>query len=140
MNPSGFNGTRIPSLELTLTGLGVDASYDRGVRRSRGNVLPSEFGKEASVTAAERPRAPVSVHLARTTKSAAAGLGGARRGGSEQLALHGHIVDIRNVLEDVTLGENVTARTNLEGMATVIVPVVVNLRYHEYIDLGESTE
>lgn len=53
------------------------------------------------------------------------------------MAVHGRFNDGVNVLEHVTLGENHTTATDLEGVAGRVVPVVVDLEIFSMHDLTE---
>lgn len=53
--------------------------------------------------------------------------GGIRRG--EQLSLDSTINNSGDVLEYIALCENIAARSNLEGMAGGIIPVIVDLEW-----------
>lgn len=48
---------------------------------------------------------------------------------SEQLSLDGTFDNGGDILEDITLCENVAAGANLKGMTSGVIPVVVDLRW-----------
>lgn len=112
---------------MALSSVGGNARSNLAVSSRRSNVLALELGQEASVCLAEGTGVAESVHLAGTAEVGRAGLVGASAGRSEDLTLDGALSHGRDVLEDVALGEDVGAGANLEGVAGVVVPVVVDL-------------
>lgn len=115
------------SLQVTLTSVASNAGHHGGVSSSSRDVLARELGEEAGIRLAEGTGASESVDLADTAKVVAAGFVGAGGGRGEQRSADGRLDDGVDVLEDVALGEDVAARANLEGVAGVVVPVVVDL-------------
>ena len=104
-----------------LDGLGV------GVGARGGDVLAAEAGEDARVGAVEGARAAEAVDLAGVAERARAGGVGAGVGAGEELAGGGVGVERGlDVLEDVALGDGLAARVDLEGVAGVVVPVVVD--------------
>lgn len=77
----------------------------------------------------EGTRAAESVELAGSAEIGRADGVGVGVGGSEESAADGGLHHDVDVLEDVALRENVTARADLEGVPGVVVPVVVDLDY-----------
>ena len=117
------------NLDLAETSVLGNAGSNTGSGSSRSNVLALEVGKETGgAHAVESTRAAESVHLASTAKgSRASSVGGGARSG-EDLSARGAGVDGRDhVLEDVAFGDDGGAGADLEGMARVRVPVVVDL-------------
>ena len=95
-------------------------------------MLARELGEEARVRLAESARATESVELADTAEIVAAGLVGGGGGRGEQLSADGGLDDGVDVLEDVAFGEDVAAGADFEGVAGVVVPVVVDLQGRWY--------
>lgn len=114
-------------LQVTLTSVASDARGNLRVRISRGNVLALELGQEASVSLVEGTRVTEAVDLAVTAEVRRALSVGVGVGRSKELAVNGVLDGGGDVLEDVTLSEDVAALTDLEGVAGVVVPVVVDL-------------
>ena len=116
-------------LDLAETSSLSDAGGNTRSSSGRSDVLALEVGKETGgAHAVESTRAAESVHLASTAKgSRASSVGGGARSG-EDLSARGAGVDGRDhVLEDVAFGDDGGAGADLEGMARVGVPVVVDL-------------
>lgn len=112
---------------MALASVGRDARGDVAVGLGRGNVLALEVGQEALVSLVELAGAAESVDLAGAAEVGRAGGVGAGVGGGEEGPVDGVLGDDVDVLEDVTLGENVATLADLEGVAAVVVPVVVDL-------------
>lgn len=114
-------------LEIALASIGLDIGHNLTVRGGRGNVLTLELGQESLIGLVEGTRAAEAVDLTGTAKVAAAdGVGVCVRGG-EKLSINGVFNDSVDVLEDVTLSQNVATSADLEGMTAVVLPVVVDL-------------
>lgn len=114
--------------KLTLTSVSSNTGNNGSVSSSRSNVLSSKVGQESSISAAtEVSGRTVSIELANTAEVSAADSVGAAIGRGEQLSSNRSLNRSNNVLEHVTLSEDVTASADLEGVAGVLVPVVVDL-------------
>jgi hypothetical protein len=127
LNRSADPSLHLSSSDLTETsGLG-DASNDARSSSGRSNVLALEVGNEVGrANAVEATRAAESIDLASTAQTRRAGR--ATVAGSEDLAAAGTCINrVRDVLEDVSFGDDGGAGADLEGMARVCVPVVVDL-------------
>lgn len=127
LNRSTDPSLHLPPSDLTETsGLG-DASNNARSNSGRSNVLALEVGNEVGrANAVEATRAAESVDLASTAQARRAGR--ATVAGSEDLAAAGTCINrVRDVLEDVAFGDDGGAGADLEGMARVRVPVVVDL-------------
>ena len=127
LNRSTDPSLHLPPSDLTETsGLG-DASNNARSNSGRSNVLALEVGNEVGrANAVEATRAAESVDLASTAQARRAGR--ATVAGSEDLAAAGTCINrVRDVLEDVAFGDDGGAGADLEGMARVGVPVVVDL-------------
>lgn len=97
----------------------------RGVSRSNG--LASELADDAGVRSGHRAGVAEGVELAGTTEDGGALLVGVGIGGAEELAADGRLHHSVNVLEDVTLGQDVATSADLEGVAVKVVEEVVHL-------------
>jgi hypothetical protein len=135
---------RASSSDLDLAETSVLGNAGDNTRSSSGrsNVLALEVGNEASrAHAVESTRAAESVDLASTAQSGRASGVGRGAGSSEDLSARGAGVDGRgDVLESVALGDDGGAGADLEGVAAVGVPVVVD-GVEESVagDLGAAT-
>ena len=112
---------------MALTSAGRDARGNVAVGRGRSNVLALEVSQEALVGLVEGAGAAEAVELAGAAEVGRADFVGVGVGGGEQGTVDGGLGDNVDVLEDVALGENVATLADLEGVAGVVVPVVVNL-------------
>lgn len=112
---------------MSLTSVAGDARGNRGVSISRSNVLALELGQQASVGLIKGTRVTEAVDLAVPAKVRRALSVGASVRRSEELAINRVFDGGSNVLEDVTLSKNVATLTDLEGVAGIVVPVVVDL-------------
>ena len=138
-NPS-FELVSSLHLQLTLTSVGGNAGGNSTVSGSRGNVLAREIGQEVSVGLAEGTAGSEAVDLTDAAKGG--GAGGSRAGGGdgEELAINGGLNGGTNDLENVALGQNVTTRADLESVAAVVVPVVVDsVQKSVALNLGATT-
>ena len=118
--------TDLLTLQLTLTSVGSNAGNNRGISRSRSNILSREVSKERSISLAESTRRSEPVNLANTTKvSTTLSIGSSIRR-SKQLSRNRRLNNSRNVLEHVAFSKDVAAGTNLKRMSRVRVPVVVD--------------
>jgi hypothetical protein len=115
------------SLQLTLARVGGNAGNNGVVGSSRGNVLALEVREEVRISLAEGAGASEAVDLAGAAQVRGANLVGGGVGGGEELAGDGGLGDGLDVLEDVSFGDDVGAGADLEGVAGVVVPVVVDL-------------
>lgn len=114
-------------LQLPLSSIRVDTRHNRGISRRRRNILAREVGQEGRVRLLEGTRAAKPINLARTAKIAAAlGIGRAI-GRREQLPGNRRLDDRVDILENVALGQDHTAGTDLESVSGAVVPVVVDL-------------
>jgi hypothetical protein len=114
--------------KLTLTGVSINTGNNGSVSRSRSNVLSSKVGQESSISAAtEGSGRSESIELAGTAEVRAADSVGVAIGRGEQLSSNRSLDNSNDVLEHVTLSENVAASADLEGVAGVVEPVVVDL-------------
>lgn len=116
-------------LQLALTSVGGNAGGDGGVSGSSGNVLAGEVGEEGSVGLVESARAAETVDDTGTAKGGSAGRSGRGGGDREHLAVDGSLDNGVNVLEDVAFSKDVGTGHDLEGVAGVVVPVVVDLSF-----------
>lgn len=112
---------------MSLTSVAGDARGNSRVSISRSNVLTLELGQQASVGLVEGTRVTEAVDLAVPAEVRRALSVGASIRRSEELAINGVLDGSSNVLENITLSKDVTTLTNLEGVAGVVVPVVVDL-------------
>lgn len=91
------------------------------------NVLSFKFRQQTLISLVESPRVTKAVNL---TSSAEISLAGSiSRGirGGEKLAINGVLDGSGNILEVVSFCEDVATLTDLEGVAGVIVEVIVDL-------------
>jgi hypothetical protein len=122
-----FNEQCASRLQLTLARVRVDTGDNGVVGGSGGNVLALEFREEVRIGLAEGTGAYEAVNLARAAQGRRADLVGAGVGGGEKLARDGGLGDDLDVLEDVSFGDDVGTGADLEGVAGVVGPVVVDL-------------
>lgn len=116
--------------KLTLTSVSINTGNNGSVSGSRSNVLSSKVGQECSISAAiEGSGRSESIELAGTAEVRAADSVGGAIGRREQLSRNRSLDRSNNVLEHVTLSEDVATSANLEGVAGVLEPVVVDLAY-----------
>jgi hypothetical protein len=133
-NNSQLQATHIPDVDhtnpisqLTLSSISVNARNNRGISRGGGNILPSKVNQESRISLLKRPRRPKPVSLTRPSKMRTAnsiGIGIRRR---KQLSSNRRLNNSSNILEHISLSEDVSTRTDLKRMSNVLVPVVVNL-------------
>ncbi|CAH0057350.1 unnamed protein product [Clonostachys solani] len=97
-----------------------------GIARGRRDILAVEVGEEASISARKLARASVAVDLAGVAEVGGAGRVGGAVGAGEHLAGTSRLDGSDDVLEHVALGDNHGARVDLERVAVVVVPVVVD--------------
>lgn len=132
--------TKVGCLQVTLTSVGQNAGGNGGVSGSSSDVLALKVGQETLIRLAESTRRAKSVNLANTSKVSRANLVGGSIGRSEELSINGGLSNNIDVLENVALSEDVTTGTNLEGVAGVVVPVVVDsVQESVTLDLGATT-
>lgn len=112
---------------MSLASVAGDARGNLRVSISRSNVLALELGQQASVVLVEGTRVTEAVDLAVPTKVRRALSVRASVRRSEELAINRVLDRGSNVLENVTLSKDVATLTDLEGVAGVVVPVVVDL-------------
>ena len=121
IKPKQLNQTT-DSSDLTNT----SSASNSGARRSSGsNRLALEIGQEGSISSTKSTRATESVQLAGVAKGGSAGSIGSGSGGTEQLSSvaekRGH-----DVLEDVALSNDLATGSDVESVARVGIPVVVD--------------
>jgi hypothetical protein len=108
--------------------LSVPSGVDNVLRASgsagSSNVLALEARQHAGVGAGQGTRGTVRVHLAVVAEVSLAG--SVVGGGSEDLAWKASLGSLNNVLEDVTLSDNLGAGIGLESVLGVCVEVVVD--------------
>lgn len=93
---------------------------------SRSDVLARELGDDSGISLAERARAAEGVNLASTAEDRFALSVGSGIRGAEELTADGGLNGGIDVLESVTLGKDVAARADLEGVTLNVVEVVVD--------------
>lgn len=113
-------------LQVALTSVSNNARGNRGVSRSGGNVLALEVGEEGGVVLGESAGGAEAVDDTVTAKVGGADFTSGGGGDGEGLALVG-LKDSVDVLENVALSQDVATLTDLESVAGVVVPVVVDL-------------
>jgi hypothetical protein len=113
--------------QVAHASVGSDVSNDTAGCSSSGDRLALEVAEEVGVRLVESAGAAEGVELAVVAEVVVADgvLGGAGRG--KQGALSARLDGGVDILEDVALGDDVGAATDLEGVAGVVVPVVVDL-------------
>lgn len=111
---------------MSVTSVGSNTGNNTGVSRSRSNVLSGEIGEEASGAGAEGTGRSETVNFASVSKVGGASSVGGRGWSSEELTINWGLGDNWDVLEDVTLSDDVSTGTNLERVSGVVVPVVVD--------------
>ena len=100
---------------------------DSRVSSSRSDILALEVGQEVGVAARKGARASEAVDLASVAEVRRAdGVSRGARAGEELAGEAGGLDRSNDVLEDVALGDGLAARVDLEGVAGVVVPVVVD--------------
>ena len=116
-------------LDLAETSSLSDAGGNTRSSSGRSDVLALEVGKETGgAHAVESTRRAESVNLASASERSGASSVGRSAGSGEDLSAGSAGVDGRDdVLEDVAFGDDGGAGADLEGMARVRVPVVVDL-------------
>lgn len=112
---------------MSLTGVAGNARGNIRVSISRSNVLTLELRQQASIGLVEGTRATKTVDLTVSAKVRGTLSVGAGVRGSEELAINGVLDGGSNILENITLSKDVTTLADLEGVAGVVVPVVVDL-------------
>lgn len=115
------------SLQLTVASMGGDAGGNGVVGGSGSNILALELREEVCISLAKGARASEAVDLAGVAQVRGADLVGGGVGRGEELAGDGGLGDDLDVLEDVSFGDDIGAGADLEGVAGVVVPVVVDL-------------
>lgn len=130
----------VKSLDGTVTSRGNNAGGDVTVGGGRSDVLAFEVGEEVGVGLVEGARASESVDFTDTAKVGRADLIRRSAGRGEGLTLNRVLSNNRDVLENITLSKNVTALTDLECVAGVVVPVVVNLDIISTSPIGPSKQ
>jgi hypothetical protein len=117
-----------------------------GLGRARGtgtrNVLSGEVGEEARVGPLVAGGASVGIQLASMAQIRCAGGIGSAVWAREDLAGDGAagVNNVDDVLEDISLGDDHGASVDLEGVATVGVPVVVDgVQQRVAGDLGRAS-
>lgn len=121
-----FTTARCLLRELAHTSVGSDVSNDTGSSSSSSNSAALEVRKEVGVVRRESARATESVDDTVTAEVGLAGGAVGGRGDSEELTGDGALHRLDNILEDVALGEDVGTGADLEGVAAVVIPVVVD--------------
>lgn len=100
---------------------------DSRVSSSRSDVLALEVGQEVGVAAGKGARASEAVDLASVAEVRRAdGVSRGARAGEELAGEAGGLDRSNDVLEDIALGDDLATGTNLESVAGVVVPVVVD--------------
>lgn len=109
-------------LDLTNSG---SVSNTRARRSSTSNRLALEVAEEASISSSKSTRATESVQLASVAQIGTASSIGRGSRGTEELS---SVAQKRgdDVLEDITLGNNHTTGSDVESVAGVGIPVVVD--------------
>lgn len=97
----------------------------RGV--SRRNGLASELADDAGVRSGHGAGVTEGVELAGAAEDGGTLLVGVGVRGAEELAADGGLYHSVDVLEDITLGQDVTTSADLEGVAIEVVEEVVHL-------------
>lgn len=129
----------IDDLELALASVGHDPPGDVLSKVRTSDVLARELRDDGGISLAEGARAAEGVDLASTAENRLALLVGGGIRGAEELSADGRLNGGINVLESVTLGEDVATGTNLEGVALDVVEVVVNgVEKGVALDLGHT--
>lgn len=118
---------RVSCLDVANTGVSHGPGGNVGRCLGRGDVLALELAKDAGVGAAHGAGGSESVKLARTAKVGLAEFVGVGVGGAEQGALVGRLNHGVDVLENVTLSQDIATLANLESVALNVVEEVVNL-------------
>lgn len=113
--------------KLAHTSVGVDVRNDSAGSRGRGNVLASKVGEEVGIAGAEGAGATESVDDTGAAERCGARAAGRGAGDGEELTGLAGFDGEDDVLEDVALCEDVGTGSDLEGVARVLVPVVVDL-------------
>lgn len=109
---------------------------DSRVSSSRSDVLALEVGQEVSVAARKGARASEAVDLASVAEVGRAdSVSRGARAGEELAGEAGGLDRSNDVLEDIALGDDLATGTNLESVASVVVPVVV-----DDVEEGVSTD
>ena len=112
---------------MALTGVLDHARRDVRGRISRSNVLALKLGQQALIRLAKSARVTHAVDFTGTTKvRLAVGIGRSIGGGKER-AINRVFDRGGNVLESITLGQDVATFADFKSVAGVVVPEVVNL-------------
>lgn len=117
---------------MSLTSVFNNARGNIAVRISSRNVLTLKLGQKTLIRLLESSRVTKPVNFTSAAEiGLAVGVSGGI-GGGEELAIDGIFDGGVDVLEDISFSEDVAAFADFEGVAGVVVPVVVDLhrRYH----------
>lgn len=132
--------TKVGCLQVTLASISLNVGHNLSVGSSRSNVLALKVRQETLIRLAESTGRSKSVDLAITSEVGGANLVNASARRSEQLSINGRLNNSIDVLENVALGEDVTTGTDLECVAGVVVPVVVDgVQESVTLDLGATS-
>jgi hypothetical protein len=135
-NPPSHHPPRATSLNASVTS-GIDDVLSSSSGGSRSNVLALEVGEEAGVSSSKGARAAVGVLLAVVAEVGLAS--GEVGGGSEDLAGKARLGGSIDVLEHVTLSENLGARVSLKSVSDGVEVVVDGVEEGVAGNLGRAT-
>lgn len=112
---------------MALTGVLDSARGDVRGCISRSNVLALELGQQTLIRLAKGARVTHTVEFTGTAKVRLAVGIGRSIGRGEERAINRVFDRGGNILESITLGQDVATFTDFKSVAGVVVPVVVNL-------------
>jgi len=113
--------SKLPNTRITL-----HTRSNSGVHASRSNRLSTEVREETGDRASESAAASKRIKLAYMAKISRTSLVGCGVGGGENAASGASKERRDDILEDVPFGDDVAAACDIEGVAAISVPVVVD--------------
>lgn len=116
----------VARLKISNTSIGSDRADNSASRSSRSGILALEVGQESGIHHVKAARATKSIELAIVSEVASADIVCRGRGRCEDLTTDRGQQRSDDVLEDITLGDDLGARLGVKGMPTVGVPVIVH--------------
>lgn len=115
------NSSITSSVDNILGGAGSNSS---------SNILALEVGEKAGVRASESARRAVGIRLTSMAKVVLALSVGVAIGRSKHATTKARLHSLNNVLEDVALGDDLTASIDLERVSAVSIEVVTDGMEH----------